>query len=56
MLRILEMYSLSCDLIRTFLDTYWKYSENRQIVNKAYKTHKKHRIDRIQTQISLKIL
>ena len=38
-----------------FLETEWNLAKIDESVNKTCKTHKKHRIDRIQTCISLKI-
>ena len=49
------MYSsfFSWDVI--LLETEWNLAKIDESVNKTCKTHKKHRIDRIQTCISLKI-
>ena len=52
--RTLEMYYSFLYLHVIFIKTQWNLTIN-ETVNKTYKTHKKHRIDRIQTCISLKI-
>ena len=44
---------LYCDV--TFTETQWNLAKIDESVNKTCKTHKKHRIDKIQTCISLKI-
>ena len=38
-----------------FTETQWNLAKIDESVNKTCKTHKKHRIDRIETSISLKI-
>ena len=51
----LEMYSSFLYWDVTFTETQWNLAKIDESVNKTCKTHKKHRIDRIQTCISLKI-
>ena len=46
-------FCFSWDVI--LLETEWNLAKIDESVNKTCKTHKKHRIDRIQTCISLKI-
>ena len=51
----LEMYSSFLYWDVTFSETQWNLAKIDESVNKTCKTHKKHRIDKIQTFISLKI-
>ena len=51
----LEMYSSFLHWDVTFTETQWNLAKIDEFVTKTCKTHKKHRIDRIQTYISLKI-
>ena len=51
----LEMYSSFLYWDVTFTETQWNLAKIDESVNKTCKTNKKHRIDRIQTYISLKI-
>ena len=51
----LEMYSSLIYWDVTLTETYWNLAKIDESFNKTCKTHKKHRIDRIQTCISLKI-
>ena len=46
-------FFFSWDVI--LLETEWNLAKIDESVNKTCKTHKKHRIDRIKTYISLKI-
>ena len=50
-----EMYSSFFSWAVILLETEWNLAIIDESVNKTCKTHKKHRIDRIQTCISLKI-
>ena len=49
------MYSSFLHWDVTFTQTQWNLAKIDEFVTKTCKTHKKHRIDRIQTYISLKI-
>ena len=51
----LEMYFSFLYWDVTFTETQWNLAKIDESVNKTCKTHKKHRIDRIQTCISLKM-
>ena len=51
----LEMYFSFLYWDVTFTETQWNLAKIDESVNKTGKTHKKHRIDRIQTCISLKM-